>query len=82
MSTLGAEFYCKIVIVVDEDVDIFNLADVMWAVATRVRAEKDIAFIPGAKGAIPDPSSDPETFTVTKVGVTQPSPMAGISPNA
>ena len=28
----------------------------MWAVATRVRAEKDIIFIPGAKGAKgPDP---------------------------
>jgi UbiD family decarboxylase len=74
MSTLGAEFYCKIVIVVDEDVDIFNLADVMWAVATRVRAEKDLVFIPGAKGAILDPSSDPETFTVTKVGVDATKP--------
>ena len=74
MSTLGAEFYCKIVIVVDEDVDIFNLADVMWAVATRVLAEKDLVFIPGAKGAILDPSSDPETFTVTKVGVDATKP--------
>jgi 3-polyprenyl-4-hydroxybenzoate decarboxylase len=47
----------------------------MWAVATRVRAEKDIIFIPGAKGAILDPSSDPETFTLTKMGIdaTKPS---------
>jgi 3-polyprenyl-4-hydroxybenzoate decarboxylase len=41
----------------------------MWAVATRVRAEKDIFFIPGAKAAILDPTSDPETFTVTKMGI-------------
>ena len=46
-------------IVVDDDVDIFNINDVMWAIATRVRAEKDIVFIPGAKGAILDPTSDP-----------------------
>ena len=27
----GTETNCKIVVVVDADVDIFNLADVMWA---------------------------------------------------
>ena len=62
MATLGTEFYTKYVIVVDDDVDVFSLSDVMWAVATRVRAEKDIIFIPGAKGAILDPTSDPDRF--------------------
>ena len=74
MAALGTEFYTKIVIVVDEDVDIFILSDVMWAVATRVRAEEDMVFIPGAKGAILDPTSDPETFTLTKVGVDATKP--------
>lgn len=69
LSTLGTEFYTKYVIVVDEDVDIFDMSDVMWAVATRVRAEKDIMFMPGCKGAILDPTSDPESFTVTKMGI-------------
>jgi UbiD family decarboxylase len=69
MGTLGTELYTKYVIVVDDDVDIFNMNDVMWAIATRVRAEKDIIFIPGAKGAILDPISDPETFTLTKMGI-------------
>src|SRR5690242_16715779 len=75
MATLGTELYTKYVIVVDDDVDIFDLNDVMWAVATRVRAEKDIFFIPGAKAAILDPTSDPENFTVTKMGIdaTRPS---------
>ena len=53
----------------DDDVDIFDTNDVMWAVATRVRPDKDIFFIPGAKGAILDPTSDPENFTVTKIGI-------------
>src|ERR1700730_4553157 len=69
MAALGTEFYTKYVIVVDEDVDIFDMNDVMWAVATRVRAEKDIVFIPGAKGAVLDPTSDPQTFTLTKMGI-------------
>src|SRR5215216_7775191 len=69
MATPGTELYTKYVIVVDDDVDIFNINDVMWAIATRMRAEKDIIFIPGAKGAILDPTSDPENFTLTKMGI-------------
>jgi len=75
MAALGTEFYTKYIIVVDEDVDIFDMNDVMWAVATRVKAEKDIVFIPGAKGAILDPTSDPETFTVTKMGIDATKPL-------
>ena len=75
MAALGTEFYTKYIIVVDEDVDIFDMSDVMWAVATRVKAEKDIVFIPGAKGAILDPTSDPETFTVTKMGIDATKPL-------
>jgi UbiD family decarboxylase len=75
MAALGTEFYTKYVIVVDEDVDIFDMNDVMWAIATRVRAERDIVFIPHAKGAILDPSSDPEAFTVTKMGIDATKPL-------
>lgn len=69
MAALGTELYTKYVIVVDDDVDIFDINDVFWAIATRVRAEKDIVLIPGVKGAILDPSSDPTDFTLTKMGI-------------
>ncbi|WP_367141948.1 UbiD family decarboxylase [Rhodoplanes sp.] len=75
MAALGTEFYTKYVIVVDEDVDIFDMNDVMWAVATRVRAEQDIVLIPGCKGAILDPTSDPQTFTLTKMGIDATRPL-------
>lgn len=75
MAALGTEFYTKYVIVVDEDVDIFDMSDVMWAVATRVRASSDIVFVPGCKAAILDPTSDPETFTVTKMGIDATRPV-------
>jgi UbiD family decarboxylase len=75
MATFGTELYTKQVIVVDEDVDIYNMNDVMWAIATRIRAEKDILLVPNCKSAILDPTSDPTTFTVTKMGIdaTRPS---------
>ena len=74
MATFGTETYCKCVVVVDEDVDIFNLADVMWAVATRTRADRDLVFVQRAMGAILDPTSDPIDNTLTKVGVDATKP--------
>lgn len=75
LTALGTELYTKNVIVVDDDVDIFDMEDVAWAVATRVRAEKDIFMVPGVKSAIIDPTSDPETFTVTKWGIDATAPL-------
>jgi 2,5-furandicarboxylate decarboxylase 1 len=75
LTTLGAELYTKYVIVVDEDVDIYNMEDVMWAIATRVHAEKDVLLMPGVKSAIIDPTSDPKTFTVTKMGIDATAPL-------
>ena len=73
-AAFGTEIYCKIAVVVDEDVDIFNLSDVMWAVATRTRAERDVVMIPRVMGAILDPSSDPADNTVTKIGIDATKP--------
>jgi 2,5-furandicarboxylate decarboxylase 1 len=75
LAALGTELYTKHIIVVDEDVDIYDMDDVMWAVATRVRAEKDIFMVPGVKSAIIDPTSDPKTFTVTKMGIDATAPI-------
>ncbi|WP_165899960.1 UbiD family decarboxylase [Borborobacter arsenicus] len=74
LSALGTELYTKYVVMVDEDVDIYDMEDVMWAIATRVRAEKDIIMVPGVKSAIIDPTSDPVTFTVTKMGIDATAP--------
>jgi 2,5-furandicarboxylate decarboxylase 1 len=74
LTALGTELYTKYVVVVDEDVDIYDAEDVMWAISTRVRAEKDIIMIPGVKSAIIDPTSDPLTFTVTKMGIDATAP--------
>lgn len=47
----------KYVIVVDDDVDIYNFGDVMWAVATRCDPKADVASIDGTMTSWLDPSS-------------------------
>ena len=58
----------KNVIVVDEDVDIYNAADVMWAVSTRVKPEDDIFYVPNSQGHELDPCSDTRGVQ-TKMGI-------------
>jgi 2,5-furandicarboxylate decarboxylase 1 len=58
----------KNVIVVDEDVDIYNPSDVMWAVSNRVVPERDIFYIPNAQGHELDPCSD-NRGVQTKMGI-------------
>jgi 2,5-furandicarboxylate decarboxylase 1 len=48
----------KRVVVVDDDVDIFDPVDVEWAMATRMQAARDVFIVPGACGNLLDPSSD------------------------
>ena len=49
----------KHVILVDEDVDIFDTRDVLWAMNTRFQGDRDIITIPGVRCHPLDPSSDP-----------------------
>ncbi|MBR4686417.1 MAG: UbiD family decarboxylase [Candidatus Methanomethylophilaceae archaeon] len=62
----------KSVIIVDDDVDIFNDREVEWAVATRMQADR-IVKIPGAAGSSLDPSSHGKT--TWKVGYDATIPM-------
>ncbi len=41
----------KMVVVVDNDIDVFDSAQVMWAIATRVDFEKDVTLLPSMPGA-------------------------------
>ncbi|PSA91274.1 phenolic acid decarboxylase [Bacillus atrophaeus] len=55
--------YCKMVIVVDEDVDPFNLPQVMWALSTKVHPKHDAVTIPDLSVLPLDPGSDPSGIT-------------------
>ena len=49
----------KHVILADEDVDIFDINDVMWAMTTRFQADVDLITIPGVQCHPLDPSNNP-----------------------
>jgi UbiD family decarboxylase len=58
-STPHGISYVKNVIVVDGDVDPFDLNQVMWAMSTRIRGTQDVIVIPSTPGMPLDPGSDP-----------------------
>ena len=71
---LGVDHYLKLVIVVDDDVDVFDESDVMWAVATRMQADRDLVVIGGSLGAMLDPSADDRGVTA-KLGIDATRPF-------
>lgn len=61
----------KHVILVDEDVDIFDSDDVLWAMTTRFQADRDIITIPGVRCHPLDPSASPEySPSIAHVGIS------------
>lgn len=56
LSTPHGITYPKLIIVVDEDIDPFDLKQVVWAMTVRFRPERDLALIPGAPGSTLDPA--------------------------
>lgn len=57
-AAFGSSYEIKHVVVVDKDVDIFNMEDVEWAIATRSQAGRDVMIIERAAGNKLDPSTD------------------------
>jgi 2,5-furandicarboxylate decarboxylase 1 len=71
---LGVDHYLKLVIVVDDDIDVFDESEVMWAVATRMQADRDLVVIAGSLGAMLDPSAD-ERGVTAKLGIDATRPF-------
>ena len=63
MTTPHGLGYVKMVILVDEDVDPFNLPQVMWALSTKVNAAGDVVRLPNLSVVALDPSSAPSGIT-------------------
>ncbi len=56
---MGGAYFTKYVIVVDDDVDPTNLADVMWAMVTRSRPSESIDILRETWSTYLDPSLNP-----------------------
>ena len=68
MAAFAAHTSLKHVVVVDEDINIFDPNDVEFAVATRVKGDMDILVISNVRGSSLDPRGAPDG-TTTKVGI-------------
>ncbi|HWP25126.1 MAG TPA: UbiD family decarboxylase [Xanthobacteraceae bacterium] len=57
LAALSSEYqHPKMAIAVDADVDIFNPAELLWALGTRVNPERDVIIIPGTHNHAMDAS--------------------------
>ncbi len=68
MAAFAAHTSLKHVVVVDEDINIFDPNDVEFAIATRVKGDMDILVISNVRGSSLDPRGAPDG-TTTKVGI-------------
>ncbi len=59
LAAFSADLYLKHAIVLDHDIDLTDLQRVLWAMATRMQASRDIFIIPRARGSSLDPSAEP-----------------------
>ncbi|TAH66832.1 MAG: UbiD family decarboxylase [Anaerolineaceae bacterium] len=61
----------KHIILVDEDVDPYDMSDVLWALNTRYQGNLDTIFIPGVRCHPLDPTQNPEySATITDIGIS------------
>jgi 2,5-furandicarboxylate decarboxylase 1 len=58
LAAFAGHYDIKHVVVVDDEIDVFNLEDVEWAIATRFQASRDLIVVNGALGSKLDPSTD------------------------
>ncbi|MEE9198258.1 MAG: UbiD family decarboxylase, partial [Dehalococcoidia bacterium] len=71
---MGVDHYLKFVVIVDDDVDVFDESDVLWAIATRAQADRDLVVISGSMGALLEPSASEEGLTA-KLGIDATKPV-------
>ena len=74
LASLGSNKDLKQVVIVDEDVDLYDLQDIEWAIATRSQASQDFVIVPDAIGSGLEPSHGLRNVT-DKVGIDATKPL-------
>ncbi len=72
ISAFASHPSLKHVVVVDEDIDIYNIEDIEYAIATRFQADKDLIIIKGARGSSLDPSALDNITAKMGIDATKP----------
>jgi 2,5-furandicarboxylate decarboxylase 1 len=69
LAALAADPIIKLVVVVDDDIDVYDDAQVLWAMATRVQPDHDVIVIPDAWVNELDPSAHQPWDNQTRGGM-------------
>ena len=75
MAIFAAHPSLKHAVVVDSDIDPYDMEQVEWAVATRFRGDENLLVIPKVRVSSLDPVSDQEKELGCKVGVDATKPL-------
>jgi 2,5-furandicarboxylate decarboxylase 1 len=69
LSSILSHPWTKMAIIVNDDIDINDPEDLLWALNTRVDYDRDLIFIKGAAALGLDPYVEEPGDTLTKVGI-------------
>jgi UbiD family decarboxylase len=78
-AALAADMLLKHVVIVDDDIDVFDEEQVLWAVSNRFQADRGLVVIPNAQGSELDPSAGPGGVNA-KMGLDATKPLTGFAP--
>jgi 2,5-furandicarboxylate decarboxylase 1 len=71
-AAFGDDLSLKLVVVVDDDVDVHSDSEVLWAMATRMQADQDVDVLRRGMGAILDPSNHDGLTAKMIIDATRP----------
>jgi UbiD family decarboxylase len=78
-AAFAADMLLKHVVIVDDDIDVFDEERVLWAIANRFQADRGLVVIAGAQGSELDPSAGPGGVNA-KMGLDATKPLDGFPP--
>jgi UbiD family decarboxylase len=72
LAALASYAWTKMCVVVDDDVDIYNADDVLWAIQTRCRPDRDVIVVPGVSSYTRE---DVKELHIGKIGIDATVPL-------
>ncbi len=78
-AAFAADMLLKHVVIVDEEIDVFDEEQVLWAVSNRFQADRDLVVVANAQGSELDPTAGPGGVNA-KMGLDATKPLTGFPP--
>lgn len=75
LAAFAAHPSLKIAIVVDEDINVDDPNDLLWAISTRMQPDEDLIILKGVRGSSLDPSANQLTLETSKLGIDATIPL-------